>query len=52
MGHYTQSADHDEVPHDSNTELTVHHTKPHDKYNAETGAVEEVTDIVRESFGL
>ena len=52
VGHYEQAADHDEDhTDDSNTERTVHHTKSHYRYNARTGEVREVSDIVVESRG-
>ena len=52
IGHYTQTADYDEVHYDFDPKLTVHHTKPHYRYNAKTGEVREVSAIVREAFGL
>ena len=59
IGHYTHSADYDE-DHTDYTQQSTHCTqnstvvaqKPRYKYNAKTGEVREVTDCVRESFGL
>ena len=59
IGHYEHSADYDEDHTDYTVESTQDQqnsttvdTKPRYKYNAKTGEVIEVTDIVRESFGL
>jgi len=59
VGHYEHVADYDEDHTDdtaTSTEYAQNSTtvmnKPHYRYNAKTGEVREVTDIVQESFGL
>lgn len=59
IGHYEHVADYDE-DHTDDTQQSTHCTqnsttveaKPKYRYNAKTGEIREVTDIVRESFGL
>ena len=61
-GHYTQTADYDEIHDDVDTELTVLNTKPKYRYNAKTGEITEVSrivednddndDVVQQAFGL
>lgn len=59
IGHHELTADWDQDHTDYTQEstdvtqnLTAVHTKPRYKYNAKTGEIREVTDIVREAFGL
>lgn len=59
IGHYELVADWDHDHTDYTQESTTDQqnsttvvTKPRYKYNAKTGEIREVTDIVRESFGL
>ena len=60
--HYTHHADWDEVHDDFDTEPVILNTKPHYRYNAKTGEITEVSDVVavddddgdvvRQAFGL
>lgn len=59
VGHYVKDCDYDRVHTDDTQESTddqqnstVVRMKPHYRYNAKTGEVQEVTDIVRDAFGL
>ena len=59
VGHYEHVADYDqdhtdytEQSTDDQQNSTVVTVKPHYRYNAKTGEIREVTDIVAESFGL
>ena len=59
IGHYEHVADYDEDHTDytaQSTDLTQNSTvvtnKPHYRYNAKTGEIRQVPDIVAESFGL
>ena len=59
VGHYEHSADYDqdhtdytEQSTESQQNSTTVDTKPRYKYNAKTGEIREVTDIVAESRGL
>jgi hypothetical protein len=59
VGHLDEQADYDQDHTDYTVESTEYtqnsttvHTKPRYKYNAKTGEIREVTDVVRDAFGL
>ena len=59
IGHYVKDCDYDPDHTDDTRESTddqqnstVVMNKPHYRYNAKTGEVREVTDIVADAFGL
>ena len=48
VGHYEHDADWDQVHDDADSEPVILNTKPHYRYNAKTGEITEVSDVVRD----